>query len=100
MVRQGVEKGVLMSVMRSRQKPPPKPPQTLITAKQAGTILTLSASTLLSGKSGTHVLSQVRLGDGERARVRFILEEVEALKSEWISVARAQRDRLLSYYRR
>ncbi|MDQ3179158.1 MAG: hypothetical protein M3Q33_01425 [Acidobacteriota bacterium] len=64
--------------------------QTLIAPCCAGMMLDLDESTLRKGKCGTESLTQIRRGNGKRQRVSFILEEVIALKSEWIEAARGK----------
>ncbi len=61
--------------------------QTLIAPCCAGMILDLDESTVRKGQAGTESLTQVRRGNGKRQRVSFILEEVLALKIEWIEAA-------------
>jgi hypothetical protein len=61
--------------------------QTLIAPCCAALILDLDESTLRKGLAGTETLTQVRRGHGKRQRISFILEELIALKSEWISAA-------------
>jgi len=69
--------------------------QTLIAPCCAGTLLDLDESTLRKGKAGTENLTQIRRGNGKRQRVSFILEEVLALKSEWIQSAKNRRPNVL-----
>ncbi len=64
--------------------------QTLIAPCCAGMLLDLNESTLRKGKAGTENLTRIRRGNGKRQRVSFILEEVIALKSEWIEAARGK----------
>lgn len=65
-----------------------KKSQTLIPVCCASILLDLSESALLKGIAGTENLTQVRRGNGvKRQRISFILEEVIALKTEWIEAA-------------
>lgn len=69
--------------------------QTLIPPCCAARLLDLDESTLRKGLAGTESLTQVRRGNGRRQRVSFILEEIIALKTEWIEAAqRTNRRRL------
>jgi hypothetical protein len=68
--------------------------QTLINLCCAARMLDLDESTLRKGQAGTAALTQVRRGNGRRQRVSFILEEVVALKIEWIETAQNQKSRL------
>lgn len=61
--------------------------QTLIGLCCAAALLDLDESTIRKGKCGTDSLTQVRKGSGKRQRVSLILEEVIALKAEWIAKA-------------
>lgn len=65
--------------------------ETLIGPCCAAALLDLDVSTLRKGLAGTEALSQVRRGYGKRQRISFILEEVIALKSEWIAGALGRR---------
>ncbi len=62
--------------------------ETLIAPCCAATLLDLDESSLRKGCAGTQDLTQVRHGNGKRQRVHFILEEIIALKIEWIEAAR------------
>jgi hypothetical protein len=62
--------------------------QTLIGLCCAAVLLDLDESTIRQGKCGTEGLTLVRRGKGRRQRVSLILEEVVALKAEWIEQAR------------
>jgi len=68
--------------------------QTLIGACCAARLLDLDESTLRKGLAGTESLTQVRRGYGKRQRVSFILEEIVALKIEWIEAAQHTKSRL------
>ena len=59
--------------------------KTLTTFSKAAEILCLGESTIREGKCGTHVLSRVPIPNSKRKNL--ILEEVEALKDEWITAA-------------
>ena len=61
--------------------------QTLIAPCCAGTLLDLDESTLRKGTAGTENLTRVKCGSGLRQRTHFILEEIIALKAEWIEAA-------------
>lgn len=50
-------------------------------------MLDLSVSTVMKRRCGTEGLTHVRRGNGLKQRVSFILEEVVALKDEWITAA-------------
>lgn len=67
--------------------------QTLIGVCCAAALLDLSESAILQGLCGTEDLTQIRRGRGKRQRVSLILEEVIALKAEWIEQATAGRGR-------
>ena len=58
----------------------------LLTSKQVAEILLLSETTITHRKAGTWRIPYVELGDGERKRKRFRLEDVEQF-------IRAQRER-------
>ncbi len=62
--------------------------QTLIAPCCAGMLLDLDESTLRKGNAGTENLTRIKCGSGLRQRTHFILEEVIALKTEWIEAAR------------
>ena len=68
---------------------------TLIGPCCAAALLDLDVSTLRKGLAGTATLSQVRRGHGKRQRISFILEEVIALKSEWIAEAMRKKPAVL-----
>ncbi|MDQ3750437.1 MAG: hypothetical protein M3367_15690 [Acidobacteriota bacterium] len=70
-------------------------PQTLIPICCASTLLDLSEDSLRKGCAGTELLTQVRRGNGKRQRISFILEEVIALKTEWIEAARKTNGKVL-----
>jgi hypothetical protein len=69
--------------------------QTLISPCCAAVLLDLDVSTVRKGEAGTDGLTQVRRGRGKRQRISFILEEVIALKTEWIEAARSPQKRTL-----
>lgn len=71
--------------------PRKSPGKTLIGLCCAATLLDLDQSTIRKGLCGTDVLSQVRRGNGSRQRVSLILEEVVALKAEWIEIEERKR---------
>ena len=54
-------------------------------------MLDLDESTLRKGLAGTESLTQVRRGSGKRQRLSFILEEIIALKADWIAAAQKPR---------
>ncbi|HEX8289784.1 MAG TPA: hypothetical protein VF556_17515 [Pyrinomonadaceae bacterium] len=59
--------------------------QTLIGLCCAAQLLNLDESTIRQKKCGTENLTHVRCGSGKRQRISLILEEVIALKAEWIA---------------
>lgn len=69
--------------------------ETLISPCCASALLDLSESSLRKGVAGTETLTQVRRGTGKRQRVSFILEEIIALKGEWINAAKKPQKSIL-----
>ena len=65
--------------------------QTLINLCCAAVLLDLSESTIRQKKCGTENLTHLRRGTGKRQRISLILEEVVALKAEWIEAAQKPR---------
>jgi hypothetical protein len=59
--------------------------QTLIGLCCASALLDLDESTIRKGGCGTEGLTLIRRGTGKRQRVSLILEEVVALRAEWIN---------------
>lgn len=59
--------------------------QTLIGLCCAARLLDLDESTIRQKKCGTEDLTHIRRGSGKRQRISLILEEVIALKAEWIN---------------
>lgn len=68
--------------------------QTLIGLCCAARLLDLSESAIRQQKCGTEKLTQIRRGTGARQRVSLVLEEVIALKAEWIEAAQKKPVRL------
>jgi hypothetical protein len=67
--------------------------QTLIGLCCAAALLDLNESTIRQGKCGTEGLSQIRRGTGKRQRISLVLEEVIALKAEWIEEEQRKQQR-------
>jgi hypothetical protein len=65
--------------------------QTLIGLCCASALLDLDESTIRQGKCGTDALTLIRRGTGRRQRVSLILEEVIALRAEWIEAEMKKR---------
>ncbi len=81
-----------MSLIRRKG---PAPAYTLITLQEAAEMLRLDESTIRKGLAGTDVLTKVRLGRGQRQRIRLVKEEVEAYIASMVEHAREKQGRAL-----
>lgn len=80
-----------MSLIR-RKPESAEPTPTLITLKEAAAMLRLTPSAIRQRKAGTHVLTLVRQGTGQRQPIFLVREEVEAHIRSLVEHARRLKD--------
>ena len=65
--------------------------KTLVGLCCASVLLDLDESTIRQQKCGTEGLTLIRRGTGKRQRISLILEEIIALRAEWIEAEMKKR---------